>query len=164
MVNVELRGFDQFGRRLSRYPQQQQAEVQQTMTAGLLLIEATQRRLAPQDTRRLLGSITSEIQTTNRSIIGRVGPTVRYGYWAEYGRRPGKRPPIAAIAGWARRHGISPFVVARAIGRRGTRRYRGDPRSPPYVAPSLTQNLPALQRMFARIGLRLTSYLSGRAV
>lgn len=46
-----------------------------------------------------------------------------YAYAAEYGRRPGKFPPVAAIADWVRRHKINapPFVIARAIARRGTK-------------------------------------------
>ena len=42
----------------------------------------------------------------------------------EVGRRPGAPlPPLGAIAAWASRHGIAarPFVLARAIARRGVR-------------------------------------------
>ena len=139
----------------------QQELILRTMHIGLTLVESTQRRLAPQDTRRLMGSITQDIRVMPTTIIGRVGPTVRYGLWAERGRAPGRRPPIAAIAGWARRHGVNPFALASAIAKRGTRRYRGDPRSPPFVEPSLTLNLPTLRRMFRRVGVQLVAFLSG---
>ena len=39
--------------------------------------------------------------------------------FAELGRRPGKPPPVAAISGWAARHGVPAFPLALAIGRRG---------------------------------------------
>lgn len=42
----------------------------------------------------------------------------------DQGRRPGRPPPSAIIGDWLRRHGGDPamgFLVARAIGRRGTR-------------------------------------------
>lgn len=42
----------------------------------------------------------------------------------ERGRGPGRQPPIAAIAPWARRKGLNPYVVARSIGKRGTARWR----------------------------------------
>jgi len=152
-VNVELQGFPEFGRRLSQYDERQRQEIRQTMTAGLILLEADQRRNVAQDTRRLMSSITHELDARSlTTITGRVGPTVRYGLWVERGRRPGKAPPIEAIAGWARRHGVNPFVVARAIARRGTR-------AQPFVEPSLQRNLPALRRMFARIGFRLVTFL-----
>ena len=90
-----------------------------------------------------MGSITHEIDARSlTTIIGRVGPTVRYGLWVERGRRPGKAPPIEAIAGWARRHGVNPV------------RGRLEPllasgtRAQPFVEPSLQRNLPALRRMF----------------
>ena len=152
-VNIELQGFPEFGRRLSQYDQRQRQDILQTMSAGLSLLEADQRRNVAQDTRRLMGSITHQIDSRNLPFIsGRVGPTVRYGLWVERGRRPGKAPPIEAIAGWARRHGVNPFVVARAIARRGTR-------PQPFVEPSLQRNLPALRRMFGRIGFRLVTFL-----
>lgn len=153
MVQVQLEGFPEFGRRLSQYDERQRQQILQTMSAGLILLEADQRRNVAQDTRRLMGSITHQINARTLPVIsGRVGPTVRYGLWVERGRRPGKAPPIEAIAGWARRHGVNPFVVARAIARKGTR-------PQPFVEPSLQRNLPALRRMFGRIGFRLVTFL-----
>lgn len=154
-MHVELQGFDEFGRRLRRYDERQAQEARQAMQAGLLLLEADQRRNVPQDTRRLMGSITSSIEGAGAALTGRVGPTARYAFWVEHGRRPGRYPPIDAIRGWARRHDIHPFVVARAIARRGTR-------PQPFVGPSLDRNQAAINRLFSRIGLTLTAFLAGR--
>lgn len=33
-------------------------------------------------------------------------------------------PPVAALEGWAAAHGVDPFVVARSIARKGTKRRR----------------------------------------
>lgn len=154
-MHVELQGFPEFQRRLGQYPQRTEQEMRQTMQAGLLLLEADQRSHVPMDTRRLMGSITSRIEGSGAALTGRVGPTTRYAFWVEYGRRPGKYPPIAAIEGWARRHGVHPFVVARAIARRGTR-------PQPFVGPSLDRNQRTLEQMFSRVGARLTALLAGR--
>jgi hypothetical protein len=154
-MHVELQGFDEMGRRLEQYPRRTTDELRSTMQAGLLLLEADQRRHVAQDTRRLLGSITNRIEGSGQVLTGRVGPTTRYAFWVEYGRRPGRYPPLAAIAGWARRHGVHPFVVARAIARRGTR-------PQPFVGPSLERNRVTLERMFARVGARVTAFLAGR--
>ena len=40
------------------------------------------------------------------------------------GRGPGKPPPTSAIASWARSKGINPFVLSKAIGEKGTKRWR----------------------------------------
>jgi hypothetical protein len=45
----------------------------------------------------------------------------------EYGRRPGKFPPVEALESWALQHGMSKgagYVIARNIARRGTKKYR----------------------------------------
>lgn len=58
------------------------------------------------------------------SLAGRVYTDKVYAVPAEYGRLPGAQPPTAPIADWLRRHGGDPargYIVARAIGRRGTR-------------------------------------------
>ena len=41
----------------------------------------------------------------------------------EFGRKPGRMPPSDVIELWARRHGMAGlgYVIARAIGRRGTK-------------------------------------------
>lgn len=154
-MHVELQGFDELGRRLERYPAESAAALRQAMIAGLVLLEADQRTHVTQDTRRLMNSISHSIEGSGASLTGRVGPSARYGFWVERGRRPGRQPPIAAIAGWARRHGVSPFVVARAIGRRGTR-------PQPFVEPSIARNRQRLEAIFARVGGRVVSFLAGR--
>ena len=51
---------------------------------------------------------------------------VKYGIFVERGTRP-HWPPLAAIRDWALRHGIPPFLVARAIARHGTIKRFGRP-------------------------------------
>lgn len=152
-MHVELQGFDQFGRRLERYPQVLDQEMRRAMNASLTLLEADQRRHVPMDTRALMGSITSTIEGTGAVLTGRAGPTRRYGLFVEKGTRP-HWAPISALAGWARRHGVSPFAVQRAIRRRGTR-------AQPFIGPSLPRQRPAIERIFGRIGVRVTGFLAG---
>jgi hypothetical protein len=45
----------------------------------------------------------------------------------EYGRRPGKFPPVEPLERWALQHGMDRgmgYVIARNIARRGTKKYR----------------------------------------
>lgn len=145
--------FEQMDVRLRAYPRQMEAETRQALETSLLILEADQRRNVAQDTRRLMGSITHEIQGSGAVLTGRVGPTVGYGIVVERGRRPGKYPPIAAIQGWARRHGIPPFLVARKIARRGTR-------PQPFVGPSLDRNRQRINEIFRRVGVRMVARLA----
>ena len=162
-------------------------EQRQAMQAALLLVERDARANSPQDTRRLLGSITHAINQTptaagNIVLEGRVGPSVRYGAPVEFGRRPGRMPPPDALLGWVRRH-WSPrgttaragrarnrawgaregelrsaaFVLARAIGRRGTP-------AQPYMRPAYTNNRVRIATAFRRVGLNVTAFLAGRRV
>lgn len=80
--------------------------------------EREARLAAPRDTSALARSIHSQVQPTQ----ARIGTNLVYASVMEFGRRPGGRmPPVAALVGWARRHGMAgrEFVLARAIARRG---------------------------------------------
>lgn len=94
------------------------------MRDSALLVQRDARKLAPVDTGRLRSSITPEIRSQGKDIVGVVGSNVKYAAFMELGTRP-HWPPIGALEVWARRHGTSAFAVARAIARRGTkpRRY-----------------------------------------
>jgi hypothetical protein len=131
------------------------AETKTAMNASLLLVEADARRNVKRDTGRLQNSINGRITGSGGNLRGEVGPSVRYGLYVERGRRPGRPPPAAALAGWARRHGVSPYVVARAIGRRGVR-------AAPFLIPAYEKNRARIIDLFERIGLRVVETASGR--
>lgn len=81
--------------------------------------EARLGALEAKDTGATARSIVSEVQ----GMTARVYSPLVYASVMETGRRPGaKMPPPAALEGWIARHNpdISPFVLARAIARRGT--------------------------------------------
>lgn len=73
------------------------------------------------DTGRLQSSVTS-----NFGILkAEVRPTAEHAIYVHEGRRPGKFPPFgerSSLGSWARRRGIEPFVVARAIAKRGIKK------------------------------------------
>lgn len=153
-MQVTVTGLEPLQKRLNGAGKETQSEMRSAMTASLILLEGEMKRLVPRDTGRLQGSITHTITGSGASITGRVGPSARYGYWVEYGRSAGKAPPMDAVAGWARRHGIHPFLLARAIGRRGTR-------AQPFVAPALRTRRGQVTRLFERIGARVAVFIAG---
>jgi hypothetical protein len=131
------------------------AETKTAMNASLLLVEADARRGVKRDTGRLQNSITHTVGGSGGNLRGEVGPSVKYGLYVERGRRPGRPPPVSALAAWSRRHGVSPYVVARAIGRRGVR-------AAPFLIPAYEKNRARIIDLFERIGLRVVETASGR--
>lgn len=85
-----------------------------------LTAERASKGAVPVDMGALRRSITSEIQP----LSARVYTPLAYAAAVDQGRRPGATPPPPqALVGWMARHGLtgSPWVLARAIGRRGIR-------------------------------------------
>lgn len=88
----------------------------------------------PTDSGLLLNSIGTKVIFGASAILGSVTTTLDpiYGEPVEYGRKPGKMPPSDAIKLWViRKLGLSgkeadsaAFLIARAIGRRGTKAAR----------------------------------------
>jgi hypothetical protein len=90
------------------------------VAAMTLTAERASKGAVPVDMGGLRRSITSEIQP----LSGRVFTPLAYAAAVDQGRRPGSTPPPPqALVGWMARHGMtgSPWVLARAIGRRGTK-------------------------------------------
>lgn len=96
--------------------------VEATRDATLYVVRDA-RRLSPVDRGVLRASILPEVKSTGKEVIGVVGSDQKHAPFMEFGARP-HWPPIAALATWARRHGTSPFLVARAIARNGIKERR----------------------------------------
>lgn len=93
------------------------------MRHSALLVERDAKRNAPVDTGRLRASITSQVHTAGvmgRDVRGVVGSNVIYAAAVELGSKP-HFPPIRAIETWARRKGLNPYAVAKAMAKKGTK-------------------------------------------
>ena len=74
------------------------------------------------DTNELIDSIHYELSNTTNGIESVIKPSEKTAIRAavvEYGSKP-HSPPISALQGWADRHGIPVWAVARKIAREGT--------------------------------------------
>ncbi len=92
------------------------------MLRATLFVLRDSKKNAPVDTGRLRSSIQNSIRRKSffgRGVVGVVGSNVEYAAPMELGTTHTKMPPVRALEGWARRHGMNAFVVARAIFRRG---------------------------------------------
>lgn len=95
----------------------------QAIRDAALWVTRDARMDAPVDTGRLRASITPEVRIEGNEVIGVVGSNVEYAPFMEFGTRP-HWPPVSALQTWSRRHGMSAFLVARAISRRGLKARR----------------------------------------
>ena len=153
-ITITIEGIEKLQAGLAAGPSTLASEVRTAMEAGSLLIEGTARGLAPKDTGRLGGSITHQISGGGANLTSRVGPSVAYGLFVEKGRRAGRPPPVGAVQSWARRHGINPYVLARAIGRRGTR-------ARPFMEPAFNQNASRVIALFDKVGTVVVRRIAG---
>lgn len=110
---------------LAELLESEQGDVAKDLARRAVAVTSAAKEGWPVDEGRLRSSTTWQLGHDARGLVARVGTPVEYALVVHEGRRPGQRPPpSAAIAGWLRRNGADPrlaFVVARAIGQRGTR-------------------------------------------
>lgn len=91
------------------------------------------RRMARQWAPRFSGRLRRDIRVfrSRRRLTGRVKSTAPHAFLVSHGRRAGKMPSVdparasnprsaQRLRDWAQAHGIHPFVLARAIARKGT--------------------------------------------
>jgi HK97 gp10 family phage protein len=119
-VKLEIKGMQELQRKAEQTMRDLHgAPMLQAMRDATLIVTRGGKINAPVDTGRLRASITPEVRSAGADMLGVVGSNVVYAPYQELGTRP-HFPPIAALQVWARRHGISAFLVARAISVRGT--------------------------------------------
>src|SRR5215831_12238277 len=149
--------WEAFLSRLQTTPEQMERDMRRTLQASLLLIEADARTLAPQDTRRLSGSINNQITGTFPSLVGEVGPDAGYGRFVEFGRRAGARmPPVDALMGWVQRHWNPAFIGPLRTGQLRPRRRAG----PNVSQAQIRSRAFALARSIARRGIQPRPFMA----
>jgi len=120
----------------------------QTMRNATMMITRSAKIYAPVDTGRLRASITQSVESTEDVVKGVVGSNVKYAPYVETGTRP-HWPPVSALETWARSHGTSAFLVARAIAQRGTKAHK-------YLQRAYEDNLGRIMSMFDRAIKKIT--------
>jgi len=118
------------------------------MRDATLMVTRSARQHSPVDRGRLRSNIGPEVRMEGREVIGVVGSNLTYAPPMEFGARP-HWPPLSALVVWARRHGTSAYVVARAIARRGLK-----PRS--YLRDALKENAQAIFDRLSRAVRKIT--------
>lgn len=133
-LRLELKGLREEQARMTQIVADLHGEpMLQGMRNATLLVTRDAKINAPVDTGRLRASITPEVRVSGPTTVqGIVGSNVMYAPFVELGTKP-HFPPVGALAVWARRHGTTAFLVARAISRRGTKAVK-------YLERAITEN------------------------
>lgn len=117
-MQVEIRNLQETVDRLDQLGTQVR-QMDRPLRYAASLVTETAKHYAPVDTGKLRASIVAGIKSNEFGINGiAVSSNIAYAPHMEYGTRP-HFPPVAALDGWAKRHGMNAFLVARAISRRG---------------------------------------------
>lgn len=122
----EVEAFADLLNAINRYIQ---VEGERAVSKSLDVLENNIVQRTPVNTGAARGATTKEMTTLGTMIRGEVLNPINYALPLEHGRRPGKMPPVDAIKQWVIRKGIATgpeadsaaFLIARAIGRRGTK-------------------------------------------
>lgn len=126
-IEVEVKGLEE----LQKKKEQMVKDLHGTpmlaaMRNATMLVTRDAKVLAPVDTGRLRASITPDVQLEDKTdVVGVVGSNLTYAPYMELGTGiPAGNPkvhwpPASALETWAKRHGTTGFLVARAIGLRG---------------------------------------------
>lgn len=134
-LSVEVRGLKELQAKTEQVIKDLSGEpMLDAMRQATMLVQRSGKINAPVDTGRLRASIMPEVRTEGNKVQGVVGSNVVYAPYMEFGTgvfagNSPYFPPPEALETWARRHGTTGFVIARAIFRAGglkARRYLQD--------------------------------------
>lgn len=118
-IDVQVKGLKELQRKTEQMVRDLHGTpILNAMRDSTLLVQRKARQNSPVDTGRLRASILPEIRASQTEVLGVVGSNVLYAPYMELGTRA-HWPPIGALEVWARRHGMSAFLVARSISRKG---------------------------------------------
>lgn len=106
-------------------------------------VQKEARSLVPVDTSALRLSIENSVGSTGTGFLADIGPTQPYGAHVEFGQPPGTYVSPAALAGWAKRKGLNPYAVSRAIQNHGTK-------PQPYMAPAFEEKQESVVEVLAQ--------------
>lgn len=124
--SIRILNLDKAKKSLGELPELLRKNVASSLQKSAYQLLAAASRKTPVDTGRLRASL--NVHKSRDGLTVSVGTPLKYGVYVHQGTRP-HFPPVNALRGWANRHNINPYLVSRAIARRGTkaRRFLKDP-------------------------------------
>lgn len=129
MSGVDASQVTAFAGKLVQFDSVLSNEARRTMQQSVDVVEAQVSAYTPVNTGTLRAGTTTDIFGSGVDLKGVISNPLFYAAPVEYGRKPGRMPPVEAIQLWVIRKGIASsdnaksvaFLIARAIGKRGTK-------------------------------------------
>lgn len=124
-ANIEVKNLVETQRKMNQVARDLHGDpMVDAMQNATMIVTRDARLNAPVDTGRLRSSISPEVRTEGRNVVGIVGTVVDYAPYMElgtgiYAGNAPYFPPPSALETWARRHGTTGYNVAMAIFRAG---------------------------------------------
>ena len=135
---VEVLGLDELTKSFARSPAVVRQYGNEAIKKSVLTLFGNARENAPVDQGFLRGAA---MQTSFKDLIGILENKAPYAMYVHEGTGP-HNVPLAAIQGWADRHGIPAYLVQRSIRRKGTK-------AQPFFKDSIEASQPDIDRFFA---------------
>lgn len=122
MINIDTSAIMELGKEFGEISSSVlEGNVQQGAYIAGAAIQSEARKLVPVDTGALRISIENSAGTSpSGGYLVTVGPTQPYGKDIELGREPGTYVSPAALTKWAKKRGLNPYAVSRAILNKGS--------------------------------------------
>jgi len=150
MITVKVEGLEKLMQGLKRAASELEPIVTEAIRKSGELVKQNAARQAPTFEGTLKRSLTNQPSKLRTEVF--VGASSeKYGYVQEYGRKPGKQPPVKALEKWAQaKLGSSSlaFVVARSIGQKGTKPH-------PFFYPGFEDSIPGIERLLDKAGTKI---------
>ena len=139
-ISVKMSSADRqkFRKQVKQYAKQVNLSTQQALDKVALDILTGSKRILDGNRTTDRGLLKNSITIQKTPLGGRrIGTNTGYGFYVEFGRQPGKMPPVRFIEGWVRRKlglkgkeskGVA-FMIAKGIAQRGTK-------AQPFLRPS----------------------------
>ncbi len=142
-IGIDVDGQRETIAALGRFQFTATTAVKSAVAKSTLSIHRRARQKLTQEKAVDTGRALSSIRFLILGLYGQVSVDADYGKWIEFGTGP-HFPPPAALAGWARRHGMAgmEFVIARKISQEGTP-------ARPFLYPAYAEETPAFQAAIA---------------
>lgn len=119
MYSIELLNLNEVVSALNSFPEKAGVNVNDAIRKSVVTIQREAMKGAPVDT----GKLRADWDLSYSHLSGTLRNRSKYAIFMEEGTRP-HFPPLEAVTPWANRHGIAPFLVARAIAKKGTKARR----------------------------------------
>lgn len=121
MIKIDVSGIIDLGKNFTKLAE---SSLEKNLSQGAQIagaeVQAEARALVPVDTGALRISIENDSMASSNGYLVQVGPTQPYGKEIEQGRPSGTYVSPQALMGWAKRKGLNPYAVSKAIQKKGS--------------------------------------------